>query len=510
MIDAADIGDRHSRPVGGLGDGGGLAVRILAGPQSRLADQHLLACLVNLLCRLAGSVSAIAIDVDDDAVSAVPLPNGAAEGPTFERLRAFAHWATGGAIPVTRRLDVEDAFTISLDPDAPMDMVSLYAEGLGWIAWVGTSPPRPTGAPDDGNPIGPWFTACLAAGEVFKHARGLRKGRFARNDGYSLWCGGTGSPVDLEQGPTLVGHAVPPFYLVGAGAVGQGLLAILGVSGVQTFVVTIDDDVHDGTNLNRCFIAGTADVPRPKVDAVARYRSLTGLAGAEFAGTLSQFVVNGPLVEMPPAMREAQAEERFELIVSAVDKNTSRADVQGVRPELVVGGSTDQLTARAMTYGLRAGDPCLACYNPPEVVGVVRGKLDRRIRELTEIDGRAMLADKGLDAAAIDAVIDHVRKSPICGSAGDQALGVLATASQREFSASFVSLAGAILAFVRLLQATALADMQGSRPMMTTFAFRNLMAVHGAVPRDPECKASCHAGLVDRYTDGPVAAPYPA
>ena len=244
--------------------------------------------------------------------------------------------------------------------------------------------------------------------------------------GYSLWCGGTGSPVDLEQGPTLVGHAVPPFYLVGAGAVGQGLLAILGVSGVQTFVVTIDDDVHDGTNLNRCFIAGTADVPRPKVDAVARYCSLTGLAGAEFAGTLSQFVVNGPLVEMPPAMREAQAEERFELIVSAVDKNTSRADVQGVRPELVVGGSTDQLTARAMTYGLRAGDPCLACYNPPEVVGVVRGKLDRRIRELTEIDGRAMLADKGLDAAAIDAVIDHVRKSPICGSAGDQALGVLA------------------------------------------------------------------------------------
>ena len=510
MIDATEIGDRHSRPVGGLGDGRGLAVRILPGPQSRLADQHLLACLVNLLCRLAGSVSAIAIDVDDDGVSAVTLPNGAAAGPTFERLRDFADWATGGAIPVTRRLDIEDAFTISLDPDAPVDMVNLYAAGFGWIAWVGTSPPRPTGAPDDGNPIGPWFAACLAAGEVFKHARGLRKGRFARDDGYSLWCGGTGSPIDLEQGPTLVGRAIPPFYLVGAGAVGQGLLAILGISGIETFVVTIDDDVHDGTNLNRCFIAGTADVPWPKVDAVARYRSLTGLAGAEFAGTLSQFVVNGPLAEMPTAMREDQADERFDLIVSAVDKNASRADVQGLRPELVVGGSTDQLTAKAMTYGLRAGDPCLACYNPPEVVGAVRGELERRIRELTESGARAMLADKGLDAAAIDAVIDHVRKSPVCGSAGDQALGALAAGSQREFSASFVSLSAAILAFVRLLQATAFAETQGSRPMMTTFAFRNLMAVDGALPRDPGCKASGHAGLADRGTGAAVVAPDPA
>ena len=478
--------NRHMRAVTGLGDGMGAAVRIIAGPLARKADQQLLGCLVNLLCRMAGSVSVIVLDIPEVALT-IALPNGNNPGRAFDRLHDLAHWAVGDAVQVVRALDACHVFTISLDPAAPAEAVDLYVTGSGWKAWIGTTPPQGGLDPDIPNPIGPWFAACLATGEVFKQSRGLKHGRFAQDEGFSLWDGATGPFGKLRNGPSLDGCTLSPFYLVGAGAVGQGLVALLGASGIPSFIVTIDDDVHDGTNLNRCAIAGTEDVEHPKIDAVTRYRGLTGLAGVEFRGTLQQFVQNGPLAEMPTGLQTSQADDRFDLVVSAVDKNTSRWDVQGLAPRMIVGGSTDQLTAKGITYGAATGGPCLACHNPREEDGERRRVLEQRIRGLDEPAARSLLDTLGVDAAEVDAVLAYVRDAPVCGSLGDTVLGALTAAAPSEFSVSFVSMAAAILAFVRLLQAGCFEGAAPERTTMSSVAFRNLSCSDDNLALDANC-----------------------
>nr|WP_246415860.1 ThiF family adenylyltransferase [Novosphingobium taihuense] len=366
-------------------------------------------------------------------------------------------------------------------------MVDLYVTGAGWIAWIGARQPDLVIGSDAPNPIGPWFAACLAAAEVFKRSRGLERGRFARDEGYALWDGATGSLPTLRDGPSLEGCVLPPFYLVGGGAVGQALVALLGTSEIPSFIVTIDDDVHDRTNLNRCAIAGKDDVTHPKIDAVTRYRGLTGLAGVEFQGTLQQFHQRGPLAEMPAELHTKQANDQFDLIVSAVDKNTSRWDLQGLAPGRIIGGSTDQLTAKAMTYGEHADGPCLACHNPREEDGARRRVFEQKIRGLDEPAARALLNTLGINAAEADAVLAYVRDAPVCGSLGDRVLRSLATTAPSEFSVSFVSLAAAILAFVRLIQISCFADTAPVRSVMSSMAFRNLSYADDGLAHDAKC-----------------------
>lgn len=486
MTSLAELSDRHARAVSGVGSGGdALVVRIVAPSLASLTDQHLLTCLTNLLCRMAGSVSAIELNVPETKMTVV-MPHGGRGELAFDAMVALARWAVGDHVPVMRATAADERLTICLGASCGV-AADLYAYGQGWIAWVGSSAPRARPLSKDANPVGPYFAACLAAGEVFKRARGLVRGRFAIDDGYSLWDGITGPLAQLNDGPPLTDHVLPPFYLVGAGAVGQGLTAIIAASLMPAFVATIDDDIHDGTNLNRCFVAGTTDVGQPKVDAITRVRRMTGLSGAEFKGTLQQLVRHGPLGPMPDAMRDAQDKDSFDIIVSAVDRNTSRWDIQGLQPRLAIGGSTDGLTAKAMAFGMLEGDPCLACNNPREEDGAKLRQIEQTIRGLAPDDAREDLKKRGLTHDEIEAVMVFIRDAPGCGTAGERILGALAASSPREFSVSFVSMAAAILTFARLLTTTFCNEPVPARPMMTSISFRNLSMADDAIAQDSTC-----------------------
>lgn len=486
MISLADIGDRHARAVAGLNMGGeALVVRIVADRIDTPASQHLLTCLVNLLCRMAGSVAAIELEVPQTRMSVV-MPHGTGNATAFDAMAELAEWAVGNHIRVVRDAGPGQRLTLCLGrPEQAIG--DIYVHGHGWIAWVGSDAPPVTSQLADSNPIGPYFAACLAAGEVFKRARGLVRGRFARDEGFSLWNGGSGSLAQLRDGPSLAGCSLPPFFLVGAGAVGQGLIAVLATSGVSTFVVTIDDDSHDSTNLNRCFVAGIGDVGHEKVVAIARARRVSGLSGTEYRGTLQDFVRNGPLASMPAALRDAQESDQFHTVVSAVDRNISRWDIQGLQPRVAIGGSTDGLTAKVMTFEEHDGRPCLACNNAREEDGAKLRGLEQRIRDLAPEAARIHLRECGSTDDEIDAVMAFIRDAPGCGTAGERILGALASASPREFSVSFVSMAAAILTFARLLASGNPHWIPAERPVMTSISFRNLTMADDAVAQDPTC-----------------------
>jgi hypothetical protein len=484
-----ELGDRHNRAVAGLGCGAeSKIIRLVAGPVGRsIPRQHLLVCLVNLLSRLHGSVKAILLDVDGDII--VPLPNGAPPGNAIEAMQQMARWANGDRIPVLAVRGVADiTIDISAGAEAGAD---LYAWGAGWKAWVGSSPATFSRSDDDPSCLGPYFAAAMAAGEVFKLSKGLLKGRFASDEAYSLWSGALGRWNELADGPSVRGHTLPTSYLIGAGAVGQGVVQVLGASGLaEAFLITIDHDLHDkqGTNLNRCFLAGVPDILEAKVEAVKRYRERTRLAGYEFQGSLDDYLISSH-PGLPPAVAEAQRRDSFDLVISAVDINRSRQTIQGLRPKVIVGGSTDGLRAQSALYGVVEGAECLGCWNEPEDDKAKAAALEAQLRSLSPEAQRQMLSGKVDD---VDAAVAYLAlTNPRCGQLGETEVRSFATSVSPEFSVSFVSMAAAVMTVARIFGATFFSDQASSRPAKGLFQFKNLEVDEVTTARRPAC-SHCH------------------
>lgn len=496
MSATGDISDRHARTVEGLGDTlKPLRVLLVAGPAFALpGGQHLMVCLVNLLCRMVGSVAAIEIDVPDTKLS-VATPFVLAEGDPVSQLAELARLAVGDDVPVASRTGVgcDMIVCVGEPPQHLPRPADLFALGAGWRAWVGTGDYRPQEPPGgDRNPLGPYLAASLAAGEVFKRSRGLVRGRHAKNFGYSLWSGETGSWEDLADGAPVAGLDLAPFYLVGAGAVGQGLLAVLAAADVgSAYIVTIDDDRHDKTNLNRCFVAGVADEGKPKIEAMGRARRAAGLDGREFGGTLNQYISRGPDDFLRADLAALEANDEYRLVVSAVDKNVSRHDIQGLSPGLVLGASTIGLSAKANVYDMTAGTACLACHNRPENDGERLREVEQLARAMDDTALREFL-EGGVDD--VEAVLAYLRRAPHCGELAEADFRNFATRRSPLFSVSFVSMGAALLMAARIFsRATSLGE-PGNRGLMSTISFRNLDAGDDNLAQDLSCSRCERAG----------------
>ncbi len=491
MIQTSEIGNRHLRALSGFEDQSRpLRVRIVAGEAfASPAAQHLTACLCNLLCRLVGSVSDIQISLPPDPWR-VPTGWPGGDQAPVEALISLSDWATGGLIPISIDAGSVCDFTICIGsrPNNFEGQIDLCAHGSGWRAWAGREAECPVSGSltlTDTNPLGPYLAACLAAGEVFKRARRPKRGAEAENFGYSLWTGRQGVWPTLDNGPPLQGMVLPPLYIVGAGAVGQGLHAVLAAAQLgAAYLVTIDDDSHDETNLNRCFVSGVDDVDGAKVDAITRSRTAAGLDGLEFKGTLSQYVMRTDRSGLREDIAALEAEDRYPLVISAVDKNTSRQDIQGLSPSLVIGGSTVGLSAKANVYDMVEGTPCLACHNPPEDDGARLREVEQRVRSMSDEEKRAFLDGK---VGELDRVMAYLQGAERCGSIGEAAFKAFATAQEPEFSVSFVSMAAATLLAGRLITRVGAPDSEDRRPRMSTIAFRNLGTGDDLLSRDQAC-----------------------
>ncbi|SFJ35577.1 ThiF family adenylyltransferase [Bradyrhizobium sp. Gha] len=375
MTDAPDIANRHLLQAEGLAEKPmhpAQRVRIVVANKwaASRAGQLLTSCLVNLLVRQVTMVSAIDI-VAPEANNTIPLPNCEAGERFPVCLTQIAAWAIKDHIPVSisKAPDGDADITVLIGARAPVTAgIVIFAVGNGWKAWVGDPSVAPADVvPDSENPLGPFFAAALAAGEVFKRCRGLLRGRFVEADGYSLWSGQTSADWNtLEDGPELTGADLPPAHIVGAGAVGKGLAYILANARLgDAYAVIIDDDHYDDTSLNRCLLAGWEDLKHPKIEAVAATLKRCGIGAPPFPGTVSQYL-DSDRPGLRPDVASQVGDLTFEVVVSCVDRGVSRQHVQGLSPSLLFGGSTLGLTCRANFYADRPGAACLSCFNPAE------------------------------------------------------------------------------------------------------------------------------------------------
>jgi len=197
---------------------------------------------------------------------------------------------------------------------------------------------------------------------------------------------------------------------------------------------------------------------------------------------------------LPDVLSHAEAEDRYEIVVSAVDKNTSRQDIQGLAPDLVVGASTVGLSAKSNLYRMAPGKACLGCHNAAEKDGDRLRKVEQEVRCMTEVELR-----KHLDGRAenVDAIVTYLQGGEKCGELGEAQFRNFATATEPDFSVSFVSMAAALLLAARLLSATVFDADAPDRASMATLNFRNLEAGDDRISQDQSCS---HCRTADRLS----------
>lgn len=243
-------------------------------------------------------------------------------------------------------------------PGAGAAAADLVVDGAGWIAAIGDK----TGAEDDGNPVGALAAADLCAAEAFKimFARAWPDSPSAAQ--FSAWSGEFSTHSYSMAGPS---PAVGPFaidaLLVGAGGVGAGLVLVLGGLGpiVSGHLAVVDSDVVELHNLNRLMFAKLASARRreAKVADVQAYLAARcpRLLVASFRETFATYRDRIP----------RRRDRRFPLVVTGLDADDIRHEVQFETPCVLIDGSTGR-NANCRVERVRFGrSGCLGCTRRP-------------------------------------------------------------------------------------------------------------------------------------------------
>jgi len=498
------LADRHLRPdpQGVLEQSatktGVVLVQVSEQMAAALGVQHLLWMLVNLLSRQFKVVGEVVLDVPATVLLHAEVAAFGAKATLLETLEECVRQVSGPHIKVARA-------GFGSQPDVALVMGNgtpvapwhwrLYADG--WRFFVGLDGEVPATPPQSGLAIGPYLGASYAAGEVFKLLRGMKpgKGEFIRAHFASAWTvSNADSWAELVDGPAAAEFGVlPHVYFAGAGAVAQAAALCLGSSGFKGFCSAIDKDALDLTNDNRYALSTRDDDGASKVQMLQAYLQTHGFECRAVPEWWETFAASGGKFATNPEIRALERGYKFRIVLSCVDKNKPRHALQNALPQLLIGGSTDGLTAKASIFDLGAGTACLKCHNALQSRNTV---IEARRANLQMLEGEARQAyvrELGLTEADVELLLS-------AGGCGKLSEGDLErfSASSPEMSVGFVSIAAGVLLVVQLLRYLQLGAAEAVKdgPMVVgTFARAKLRPLH--VGKDQGC--DCGSALFGRW-----------
>lgn len=472
------LGDRHSGTLGGrLNELGSseqtVTVTIEVGCAGRPDVQHAAWMLVNLLSRMEGIVTAVELAGEDAPLIGRVIPFQTGAGTLQGAFLAAAE--TIGAVPVRHTGAAGMGLLLIVGPGG--DTEGLRVHGEGWCGAIRQGPIASRRASK--LPFGPYVAACLAAGEVFRRLR-MDPKRHPPTKGLSLsaWDCTRGEGTIHDAGPERL-EATLDFGLAGAGAVGCALMHTLwACPGLNGAAVIADSDEKgiDTTNLNRCVIFNRTHL------------------GDRKASIAAAVCAEADIVWEPVDALYARdtLPRRPELVVSAVDKNRSRDQIQqGFWPARLLGASTKDLRAELLRCGPPGIGQCLRCYNPPET-DIPSDVRREQLRDLSETELAAF-------AAQIDQPLALVRqwaRDGGCSEVAEAALGFMQDQDEPPamFAVGFVSvLAGVLLAGEVVKEHLGRPAPLDDEHQSVKFQFWNPGATLNGCPRrvgrDPNCPA---------------------
>jgi len=474
------LGDRHSGTAGGALKIGGkpVSVEIRLGRDATLAAvQHSAWMLLNILCRLEGVVHAVRTNCPAAIRPVAKLsPLISESGDLAEALLVGAH-AIGPAEegfavvePAGQHMsDIVVSVGFELSRDA-----TFCCAGNGFCGGIFHREITGPKTLSDST-IGPYISACLAAGEIFRQVRlnsySPERQLFLNALDYSH------RPEPVWSDLDITGE-LQSVLLVGVGAVGSALLHALYSIPLRGTILAADNDPRgiDKTNLGRYVLFGWPSLGKAKAseasellrDATFRVLPHDGSFEHFFAGT-----------------------DKPQIVLSAVDKNGARHALQEQYAPLVLSASTHNLRAEV----LRCGPPssagaCLACFNPLETEARSEDEIRRLLQERPDVVDQLC---KKLHLNA-DEVAAWIRERK-CSETGDRLVEELRTddGAVAAFAVGFVSvLSGTLLAAELLKTISRHAGLLNAHSNRAVFQFQNPAAMTNRArfyARDESCTA---------------------
>src|ERR1051326_1758193 len=434
-------------------------VRVSADHVHLMSVQHTAWMLLNLLARQVGIVRIITLHCPNVQLAGRIVPIA----PRAHGVRdALLYGARAiNLVPVT--IGSSGTIVIAVGPE----QAGFGAYGEGWCGGISNAPIRAGG--NSPLPFGPYLAASLASAEVFRRVR-LQNYTPVNEVFYSAWHHRITNELCTDGPPTL-----PPLVLdgllAGVGAVGSTLLHVLWPLEFAGLMRVADNDpkgVTD-TNLNRCPIYTAASLGLPKASHARSVLADTTFTITAHVGSWEHF-----LSTVTPGTR----------VLSAVDKNTVRSNIQDQYFGRVFQASTFELRAEVLRT-LPEG-PCLRCFSPPELP-VPDDQLHEQLAQQSDRLA-ALCAEIGITVEDGKAWL----AKPECGMTGEQLLPLLRRDADEpeEFSVGFVSVtAGALLAAELIKDhLAAIAPLDRAHPRAAV-QFINPAQTRGAQPygRDPRC-----------------------
>ncbi len=421
--------------------------------------QHLLQMLINLLARQYGVINEIIIDVPPLSVhksTFLLYPNG---GNLLEELlhlgqiigKTEVKTRAGTAEDRSPRTTPEDesTFAVCVGPFDPTQRVNptVAVVADGWRFDCASD--RPTFAPEtaSANPAGPYVGACFASSSVFKYFRYLDP---TIDLSYSLWAGISAPWPDLPVGEQPVGLMLPTVYMIGGGAVAASCAFTLAATPeLGGCLIVIDPQDADETSRNRLVSAAYDDTGKSKVELIKQLFDKSAIDVYSHKGLWPDYTAD-PDRLTPAHIRAEERKDRYEWVLSCVDRNIHRRNIAIYLPRHVVGGSTNGLAAQVAYYSMPGPYSCLACHHPVPAAPPTE-ELRDALRRMSAAERSGWYERHDADERTI-AALEEFLNDPDCGAAGAAELARLGREGETDWSVGFVSVAAGVIQASTLLQ----------------------------------------------------------
>lgn len=227
-----------------------------------------------------------------------------------------------------------------------------YVGSDNWIAKLSTA--APVGSGSSNNPLAAGAAACIAAANVFRAVFVHELGQAALDTEVAT------SLLDLR--PESAGAANPPLstvkfddvHLVGAGAIGNGVLWALSRMDCKGTLHIVDPEAVTDSNLQRYVMLTAGDRTKSKASLAKSWLGNLAprLKVKSHAATWSEHIATRP-------------DFKVQTVLSAVDSAKARIEIQASLPRSIFNGWTQRGEAGVSRHNFLNGLACLACLYLP-------------------------------------------------------------------------------------------------------------------------------------------------
>jgi molybdopterin/thiamine biosynthesis adenylyltransferase len=230
-------------------------------------------------------------------------------------------------------------------PDLPWTVIN----SNGWLARVSSGNVQISSECDQANPVGALAAACLGVTEVFKRLIQLRgtRGRYFDGLTFSLYSYQVGTS---DPGPELPTDIYGDLLVVGAGAIGNGIVHLLSKLRLHGHVAIVDAQQFGPENLGTCILIGLAEIGLAKAAIAEAVLREHGISAKGYREELADFRTRlGREIPFP------------RVVVNGLDNIETRHQVQHLWSDLAIDGAIGDFGCQVSRHPWGPDVACMLC-----------------------------------------------------------------------------------------------------------------------------------------------------